>query len=195
MIYVIPLGNPGDAYVTTRHNVAWILTKKLCEDFVLPSPIMSAAYSGRVTTGAYENRPLTILFPETYMNHSGSAAIKLLRKDDISSLVVVHDELDIPLGTIKVSFDRGAAGHNGVASIIEKMGSRAFVRIRIGIAPLPQEDGTVPMVRGAATASFVLQSFTTKEHEVLMRDVYPLYKEVMHVLITEGLVAVMNRYN
>ncbi len=133
MELIVALGNPGKEYEHTRHNIAWSVLSELITTACLPSPHASSAFSGDVSVGNLHGKEVRILFPTTFMNNSGSAVKKALACEPAASLIVVHDEIDLPFGTVRIAEDRGAGGHNGVKSIIESLGSQNFIRIRIGI--------------------------------------------------------------
>src|SRR3989338_4001592 len=140
MILIVGLGNPGEKYEKTRHNVG----------------------SRVVTEMASLNLPNVILArPQTYMNESGKAVKKLIenRKLKIGNLIVIHDDIDIPLGEFKIQKGRGSAGHKGVESIIKELGTKNFWRVRIGVYP---ESGKPKQVD-----RFVLQNFTKAEEKIL----------------------------
>ncbi len=136
MHYIVGLGNPGEKYKNTRHNIGWTVLDYFIENEGLPGLVDSAKYAGSMSTGVVNGQEVTILYPNTFMNKSGSAVRKLVPKEEAEKLVVVYDDVDLPVGDIKVSVGRGAGGHNGVASIIESLGSKDFVRVRVGIAPV-----------------------------------------------------------
>lgn len=131
---VLGLGNPGIDYVGTRHNIGFMALDAFARSKGL-SWIAKNRYTALLSEWI-ENGTKRFLFkPETYMNRSGEALARFLKDHPISpdQILVVHDELDVPLGRVKAVFDRGPAGHNGVRSVIEHLGTSAFYRIRIGI--------------------------------------------------------------
>src|SRR5690606_4374873 len=133
MYYIVGLGNPGKEYEHTRHNVGFFLLEIFAQEAGLPSFHESNAQSGYVSQGVFEGEEVTLLMPTTFMNASGSAVAKLVPAGSSDKLVVVYDDIDLPVGELRVSFGRGDGGHNGVKSIIEKLGTKDFVRIRIGV--------------------------------------------------------------
>lgn len=144
MIYtIVPLGNPGNEYTYTRHNAARIVISLIEED------VMSVE-------GA------ELFVPDTFMNESGKAVAHYLKYHSDRELVVVYDDKDLPLGAIRISHDRGDGGHNGVKSIIEHLGTREFVRIRVGIAPI-KEDGKADAPHGEAVQGYVMGKFRDEE--------------------------------
>src|SRR3989338_1466699 len=172
MYLIIGLGNPGEQYEKTRHNVGFLVVDVLakqwqCDEWSFDkkssSLLADCVKPGFTQPGV--TQPVLLAKPQTFMNNSGKAVKSLIAKLGLAkaglakaglakakpSLVVVHDDIDLPLGTVKVSSNRGSAGHKGVESIIQTLGSKNFVRIRVGIQP---EKGKPEDVE-----DFVLQSF------------------------------------
>lgn len=195
MFYIVALGNPGDKYSDTRHNVGWRALDYCLEKFSLPNLIESSAYVGRVSVGMVSGHEVTVLYPSTFMNNSGSAVAKLVPKNEIEKLIVVHDDIDVPFGEIKIGKSRGAGGNNGVQSIIDKMGTKDFVRIRIGIAPKSFWTGeTKRPAGGGPLERFVLKSFSTTEQKKLP-EVFERVKRTLEIIVTEGVEKAMNQFN
>lgn len=140
MKLIVGLGNPGKEYDRTRHNAGFLaldaLHEKLAEEKINPWEL-SKKFNATIAGCTLNNDKIILAKPMTFVNDSGLSVQLLMHfyKMNAADLVVVHDDKDIPLGTFKIQTDRGAAGHNGVLSIIEHIGSQAFTRIRIGIAP------------------------------------------------------------
>lgn len=124
MFYIVALGNPGEKYKNTRHNVGWQATDFCLEAWGLPGLIESGAASGSLSGGLVSGNEVSVLYPSTFMNNSGSAVAKLVPKGETQKLIVVHDDIDLPFGEIKIGQGRGAGGNNGVASIIQKWNQR-----------------------------------------------------------------------
>ncbi len=195
MYYIVALGNPGEKYATTRHNVGW----QAADDFIaatgLPSLVASKALSGRVTEGLVASAEVKVLYPDTFMNNSGSAVAKLVSKTEIENLIVVHDDIDLPLGEIKLGKGRGAGGNNGVQSIIDKLGSKEFVRVRVGIAPKSFWTGKIKRPQGGGSLEkFVLKDFSGGEKKQL-KEIFTRVTEAIELLVSEGLAVAMNKYN
>ena len=198
MHYLVGLGNPGEKYANTRHNVGWIMLDHVCALLSLPSATPDKKFSGRVTAGRIAGEMVTVLYPDTFMNNSGTAVRKLVPHDAIKHLVVLYDDIDLPLGEVRVSFGRGSGGHNGLTSIIEKLGSKDFVRVRIGIGKTgfwPWEKGvTKRPAGGGALERYVLGNFTKKELDVIDKASVQIL-EVIATIVSKGHVAAMNLYN
>ncbi len=197
MHYIVGLGNPGEKYADTRHNVGFLMLEETITHYRLPAPHTSKQFSGNVSEGVVNEVEVICLFPDTFMNHSGTAVAKLVPKAAHEQLIVLYDDVDLPLGEVKVSYGRGDGGHNGIKSIIASLGTKDFVRVRIGIAQKtvwPWEKGEVRRPKGERMGNFVLASFTKKERQEL-EAVAPKVAEVISTLVLEGREAAMNRFN
>ena len=195
MHYIVGLGNPGEKYQNSRHNAGWIVLEDFVASTGLPALYDSSKYSGRVSEGVVDGEEVSVLLPDTYMNKSGSAVKKLVPKDAVSQLVVVYDDIDLPVGEIKVSFGKGAGGHNGVQSVIDAMGSKDFIRIRIGIAATSFWTGKTKRPKGGgAMTRRVLGPFTSSERSKI-DTASNTVAEALFAIIKEGYVAAMNQYN
>jgi len=135
------------------------------------------------------------VYPDTYMNKSGSAVAKAVKsKSALKKLVVIYDDLDLPLGSLKVSYNRGSGGHKGVESIARAQKSKEFIRIRIGVSPTTPS-GKLKKPKGEdAVEKFILSDFKKSEMDVL-KKVFKKVEETLETLSEEGLEAAMNRSN
>lgn len=175
MIYTfVPLGNPGEKYSRTRHNAARVVFNMIADDL-------------KNLSGC------EIFVPETYMNESGKAVSEYLRYHEGRELVVVYDDKDLPIGTFRISFDRGSGGHNGVKSIIDSLGSKDFIRIRIGISP-KDEEGKIVTPTGIETQDYVLGKISESEEEAL-RGIASNILGAIKTITEEGYQKAMERYN
>jgi PTH1 family peptidyl-tRNA hydrolase len=195
MKYIVALGNPGEKYKNTRHNIGFMAVDKFIDEFGLPKLIESKSSSGLVTEGTLNGEEVKILYPDTYMNNSGSAVVKLVNKNEIKNLIVVHDDIDLPIGEIKVGANRGAGGNNGVKSIIDKLGSKEFVRVRIGVAPKSFWTGkTKRPAGGGPLERFVLKPFGTIEKRELP-EIFTRTNQAIKIVLEEGIESAMNKIN
>jgi len=130
MRLIIGLGNPGIKYQGTRHNIGFMVVDKITADFNFKS-IFNAEISKKI----FRDQKIIIVKPQTFMNLSGDAVMPIMGfyKLSPSDLVVIHDDIDMEFGKIRVSLDQGHGGHNGVRSIIDSLGTSEFYRIRIGV--------------------------------------------------------------
>ena len=185
MFVVIALGNPGEKYTKTRHNVGWLLVEEITKD--LDCEYNKYANAEMVTTKIGDQEVLLVK-PQTFMNKSGETLAYLLKEHDLSSdrWCVVHDDIDLPLGTIKISHDRGDGGHNGLRSLIKAYGSKEFTRIRIGLSNDVGE--------GKVEKPNVLGVFAQNELEVLAKETKE-FSIMIETLAKEGKEKAMNMFN
>jgi PTH1 family peptidyl-tRNA hydrolase len=182
---VVGLGNPGKQYAANRHNVGFMvlsrMTEKLGESF---SRMESRALVAKVN---YQGTRLVLAKPQTYMNGSGSAVRSLLCFYKIPSqqLLVVYDDVDLPLETLRLRAEGGSGGQKGMQSIIEQLGSEAFPRLRVGIGRPPGR---------MEAADYVLQDFSRSEQELLTLTLNRSVDAIL-TFITDGLDKAMNLYN
>jgi PTH1 family peptidyl-tRNA hydrolase len=137
---------------------------------------------------------LEVFVPTTFMNESGRAVAEYLRYKEGRELVVMYDDKDLPLGTIRISHDRGDGGHNGVKSIIESLGTKEFIRIRIGIAPEDVDGKEVKAPHGEAVQGFVMGVFRAEEEEKL-REIAPRVLGALQAIVEVGFEKAMERFN
>lgn len=182
---LVGLGNPGRQYENTRHNVGFMamnrLAAKLGESF---TKLESRAL---ITKCTYQGQRLVLAKPQTYMNLSGRAVSSLLRyyKVPLANLLVAYDDVDLPLGALRIRPAGGSAGQKGMQSIVEQLGSEAFPRLRIGIGRPPGR---------MEAADYVLQDFKGVELEIL-NLVLDSASQAILTFISEGLDKAMNLYN
>ncbi|HEY7838366.1 MAG TPA: aminoacyl-tRNA hydrolase [Terriglobales bacterium] len=180
---VVGLGNPGAEYDWTPHNFGFLLVEELARRAGARLKTRECqALTGR---GRLGERPLWLAQPQTYMNLSGVAIRQLLSKQEVADLLVVCDELDLPLGTLRLK-ERGSAGsHNGLRSIVEALGTTEFVRLRLGIGPPHPVTDRV---------KFVLSPWGKAERELAL-EVVARAADAIEMVLAEGMGAAMTRYN
>ena len=176
MYIVVGLGNPGEEYVDTRHNTGRL---------ALAYAEKKEPLGRRPATG--EAKGVKFVHLETFMNKSGAGVAKVIKsKKAAEKLVVIYDDLDLALGTMKVSYNRGSGGHRGLESIIKALKTEAFIRIRIGISP-STPSGKLKKPQGEAKVEkAILSAFTPKEKEIL-KKVFKRVSETLEILAEEGL--------
>lgn len=162
MKMIIGLGNYGKKYNLTRHNVGFFVVEKIGEVFRFPAFTLQKQFNADISTGKMDGSPVLLVKPHTYMNASGEAvkALCTFYKLSPSDLCVIHDDLDLPIGTYRRATDSRAAGHNGVQNIIDQLHTQAFCRMRIGIRP---DDPATAADRDAR--AFVLEKCAPQEME------------------------------
>jgi len=185
-LLVVGLGNPGADYVGSRHNVGAEVVQRLAERHGgRLRRARGRALADEVRVGTHR---VALAFPQTFMNDSGAAVAPLCRRYDIEDwerLVVVHDELDLPVGRLKVKRGGGLAGHNGLKSIQAHLHSADFVRIRIGVGKPPgRMAGVDHVLRRPGRAERAALEVVVNEAA-----------DAVEMLIADGLTAAMNRFN
>jgi len=192
MKLIVGLGNPGRAYVNNRHNVGF----KCVDLFAREHGISLTRRRGlsKLGTGEIAGTKIVLAKPQTFMNLSGEAVSALVRRYKLSSkdILVIYDDLDLPLGKIRIREKGSSGGHNGLKSIISHVGTQDFPRIRVGIAP--PESGDSTSTSEVDAIEHVLSDFTEAEKTV-MREVYSKVAAVIECVLAEGIAAAMNKYN
>ncbi|KKQ86598.1 MAG: Peptidyl-tRNA hydrolase [Parcubacteria group bacterium GW2011_GWF2_38_8] len=175
MKLVVGLGNPGEKYENTRHN------------------------TGRIMVGLVENKlsdmKIKFLTPDNFMNNSGKAVAPLIKtKKDLKDLVIIYDDIDLPLGKMKISFNRSSGGHNGLGSVIKALKSEEFLRIRIGTSPATPS-GKIRKPKGEkAVLNFLLGEYKKSELDEL-KKLSKKVAEALEIIFTEGKGKAMSLFN
>jgi len=185
MKIIIGLGNPGRKYERTRHNAGFLAVDQIARDLRFSlSQEKYHAFIGKCRIG---DEDALVAKPQTFMNESGRSVGAVLRYTYAkpADLIVVHDELDLPLGTVRVKTGGGHGGHNGLRSIIEHIGTPDFIRIRVGVGrPAPGRDA----------ADYVLSPFTAEERQAADEAVVKA-ADAVKAVIRDGLTKAMNDCN
>ena len=193
MKLIVGLGNPGRAYTNNRHNVGFACLNYFARWVGIRFDNRESL--ARTGTGDVGDNKIVLARPQTFMNLSGRSVSRMVKKFNLSpdDLIVIHDEIDLPLDRIQIRGGLSSAGHKGVSSIINELGSQNFIRIRIGIGqPTLTSDATE--TSEADVATYVLSDFTPEERKIINKAI-PRASEAIYCLITEGLTAAMNKYN
>ena len=183
---IVGLGNPGREYRANRHNVGFMTLDRAVERHKLLG-FTKKQGKALITSGRIAEKPVVLAKPQTYMNLSGEAVGSLLRFYDIplEQLLVCYDDLDLPVGTLRLRPDGGSAGQNGVKSIIQHLGTEKFPRLRIGIGRPPGR---------MDAAAYVLQDFKGDAAEI-MDATLARAVDALECFLKEGIVAAMNKFN
>ena len=186
MKLIVGLGNPGIEYQFTPHNLGFVAIERIAQQCgVEVRNRQCRALTARAVIGS---EPVLLAKPETFMNLSGVSVSELIAQHELrpeSDLIVIYDELDLPLGMIRIRQRGSSAGHNGMESLIGALGTQEFLRIRLGIAPDRKiSDGV----------KYVLTPFRKKELKVV-DEVLDTAAEAVNVILKEGPAAAMNRFN
>ncbi len=179
------LGNPGPRYARTRHNLGFLVVAILSER--LQIPLGREKWEARWGQGRLGERRVILAQPQTYMNLSGRAVAPLLRYFQLppEALVVVHDDLDLPPGRLKLAWDGGAGGHKGVLSVAEALGTLDFYRVKVGIGRPPA---------GMPAEAYVLEPAAPAEWKGLT-EAAARAAQAVEVLVQEGLATAQNRFH
>jgi peptidyl-tRNA hydrolase, PTH1 family len=193
MKLIVGLGNPGKEYTSSRHNVGFMAANYFAKQHKIP--IESKKAHARTGEGEVGGEKVIIAKPFTFMNKSGNSVKELMRKYDLKpeDLIVVHDDMDLPLGKIRIRVGGSSAGHKGINSIIADIGTPEFTRIRVGIGhpEVPQEE------RGSGAPKvidYVLNGFSGEEKQ-LMNRVIDRVNEALDYIIKHGVQDAMTNFN
>ena len=193
MKLIVGLGNPGRDYANSLHNLGFMCVSH----FARMHSILFNKKQGnaRIGIGKVADSEVVVARPHTYMNKSGQAVKRLAKIFSISfdDLLIIHDDLDLPLGKIRIRAGGGSAGHKGVGSIITELGSQDFPRIRVGVGR-PAVPTHSTEVTDADIVTFLLCDFPPEEKQTITQ-VLPKVSEAVLCILTEGLTAAMNKYN
>ena len=181
MVIVIGLGNPGDRFKTTRHNAGFMAIDFFAQKNGFPDFALSKRYYALIS----EKEDMLLVKPQTFMNESGKS-VKAITKNTKGDLVVIHDDIDLPMGKLKISKDSGSGGHKGINSIIENLGTKDFIRFKMGICPATGKPDNVE--------SFVVEKFSLQEKEAL-NQVITRTNDALDYFLKNGLEKTMNEYN
>jgi len=180
MIIIVGLGNPGEQYKNTRHNVGFMAIDEFAEKNNFPQFKLEKKSNSLIS----EKDNILLVKPQTFMNNSGQAVATIRQNRNVKNLIVIHDDIDLPLGKIKIVKERGSAGHKGVESIIKSIGNNELIRIRIGIAPQNE----------VRAKEIVLKNFSPEEQEIINQTINKT-ASALNLFIEKGLEGVMNEYN
>lgn len=195
MMYIIGLGNPGLEYEKNRHNTGRILLEQIAKDLDFSDWKKNPKINALVSSGTIEDKKFSFVLPETFMNNSGVCVSKIIDEPKkTKDLVVVYDDLDLPFGKIKISYKKSSGGHNGLSSIIKKVRSEEFVRIRIGVS-FEDTNGNARKPKGEdAVLKFLLGDFKKEELQIL-RKISKNISEILYCISKEGREIAMTKYN
>ena len=192
MKLIVGLGNPGRGYANNRHNVGFVCLNH----FAKTQGIRFDKKQGkaRIGIGEVAGSKVVLARPQTYMNLSGQSVSRLIKKFNINldDLLIIHDDLDLPLGKIRIRYGSSSGGHKGIDSIISSLGNQDFSRLRVGIGRPTTED--FAETSEADIVAYVLSNFTSEEKQIVVQ-VIPRVSEAIYCLLSQGLVATMNKYN
>ncbi len=192
---IVGLGNPGEEYAKTRHNAG-----RMAVEFFAKEKNFSGWHTDKKTksttsSGMIDKNVVALLLPDTFMNKSGLAVAKLVKSPKLAErMIVVYDDLDLPLGAVKMSYDRGSGGHKGLESIMRSVKTKKFTRIRIGVSPSTAAGNLKKPEGKKVVNTFILAKFTSAQMEELNR----LFKKIsvaLETTVLHGHERAMNEFN
>ena len=202
MILIIGLGNPGLKFKNTRHNLGFRIVEEFAKKNNFPdfkfSRLRPPGFGGQakkinslISETNIDNQKIILAKPQTFMNESGQAVKLFTRtyKLEANNLIIVHDDIDLDLGKIKIVKNRGPAGHKGVQSIINALGTKDFIRVRIGIKPINNKQKTINKIE-----NFVLKKFN-KEEEKNLKGIIEKAVKAIEFFLKNGLEKTQSIYN
>jgi len=186
MYVIVGLGNPGNRYRFTRHNIGFMVLEKLARDFKID--LKQKSFDALWGKGKINGADVLLAMPQTYMNLSGTAVRQLVAffKADINNLIVFHDDLDLTFGNIRLKKGGGNAGHKGLASITENLGSSDFIRVRLGIGR-PSDKCRIE--------GYVLEPFNSDEELSLLPEIIQTAAEAGTEIVLSGLEKATAKYH
>lgn len=210
MYIIVGLGNPGEEYKDTRHNVGRIIvesfaknaekiaekrdTKKAAKQTGFEDFSFNKKYNAQVSVGEINGEKTMLILPETFMNKSGKALETLITSvKKAEKLVVVHDDLDLTIGRMKILFNRGSGGHKGLESIVRTIKTEAFMRLKVGICPTTPT-GKPKKPTGDKLLDFIVGPFKPAEMDEIKKMVKQA-SESLYVLVNDGREKAMSEFN
>lgn len=190
MYIVVGLGNIGEEYARTRHN-----TGRMATDFL--SQKISSGSAGHSRGGGFPQkiRGAKVLTPDTFMNHSGKFVARHIKsKKAAEKLIVIYDDLDLPIGKMKISYNRSSGGHRGLESIIKALKTEAFIRIRIGISPATPSGKLKKPMGEKNVEKHILGEFKKSEMDIL-KKVFKRVSDAVATISEHGLTQAMTEFN
>ena len=193
MKLIAGLGNPGRGYANIRHNLGFMCLNHFARTHnIRLDKKLGQAHTGK---GEVAGGEVVVARPQTYMNRSGQAVSRLVKRYKVvpEDVIIIHDDLDLAPGKIRIRQGGGSGGHKGINSIIAELGNRDFLRIRVGIGRPAGAEGSTEIAEDDII-SYVLSDFALDEKPIITR-VIPVVSDAILCLLTEGLTAAMNKYN
>ena len=185
MFLVVGLGNPGDEYSLSRHNIGFMVVDEVAKK--LGVRLKKKGFKGLYNEASLDQKKLIILKPHTFMNRSGTAVNEAVRYFNIliGDVIVVQDEIDLPIGNLLIKSGGGSAGHKGIESIVNSLGDKGFIRLRIGVGkPVNKPD----------VINYVLSKLQSHEREKISEIIRSAVEAIIEV-IENGVQSAMNKFN
>lgn len=190
-----PEGDPKEDYSETRHNTGRMFARWFAEANEFSEWKADKKLKALVSEGKIEREKVMVVLPDNFMNNSGkSLALLVTSKKQAEKLVVIYDDLDLPFGTFKISFNRGDGGHRGLESVIKSLKMREFVRVRIGISPSTPKGKTKKPLGEEKVLKFILGKYK-KEDIAVLKKLSKKINQALEMIITEGHEKAMGKWN
>jgi PTH1 family peptidyl-tRNA hydrolase len=191
MILIVGLGNPGLEYAKTRHNCGFTIADALVKDLNFDPFALKKNLKAELSEGIFNNVKVIVAKPITFMNLSGEAVVKIAKyyNIQINDIWLIHDDLDLPLGQIRIRKEGGPGTHNGMKSVTESLGSEHFPRLKIGI-----ESRGITSPGQQDTTSFVLSPFPKEEIDIWLKTIERTVSAIK-LCLKDGIVSAMNNFN
>jgi PTH1 family peptidyl-tRNA hydrolase len=192
---IIGLGNPGKEYELTRHNAGRMVLERIHATHAFSPWNKNGKPPMQTAVGTLAGEKVTLIAPDTFMNKSGAAAAHYIKnKKGAGNLIVVHDDLDLPLGSLKISYGRSSGGHNGVESIIKALKTNEFIRVRVGVSPHTPK-GVAKKPKGEEKVlKFLLGKFSANDLTELKKSMKRVIESI-ETIVSEGHQMGMNKFN
>jgi len=195
MNYIIGLGNPGDDYKNTRHNTGRIILELIAKANDFSDWEMSSKAKALMATGKIGKVKTTFILPDNFMNRSGASLPYFVKsKKDLNQMVVIYDDLDLPIGKMKISYKKSSGGHRGLESIIKAFKSEEFIRIRVGISPSTPSGKLKKPSGEQAVEKQILGKFKDSEIAAL-KKLSKKINEAIAMILEEGREKAMSLFN
>lgn len=189
------LGNPGADYERTRHNTGRVVLEYFAKKINARAWEENKKIRARIAEGKVGKEDVLLVEPEGFMNNSGKSIAPLIKsKKAASRLVVIYDDLDLPLGALKISFNRGSGGHRGLESVIKALKTRSFVRLRVGVSPATPSGKLKKPAGEKEVIDFILGTWKPKETEA-WKKILKKSAEALELIVTEGYEKAMGEMN
>jgi PTH1 family peptidyl-tRNA hydrolase len=196
MPYIIAgLGNPEEEYAGTRHNTGRIMIEQFRETFELPEWKEDKKLKVLVSKGKVGDESVTLLEPNNFMNNSGKQISSFVKsKKSAEKTIVIYDDIDLPLGVLRISYNRGTGGHNGLGSVAKYLKTKEFIRLRVGVSKMTAKGVAKKPAGEEAVLKFLLGNF--KKDELLeIKKITKRASEALRLIITEGYEKAMGEVN
>ena len=192
---IVGLGNPGEEYDSTRHNAGRMAVQYFAKQMKFGEFREDKKAKAHVVGGLVGKVAVALVLPDTFMNKSGSALLKFVKSAKAAErLVVVYDDLDLRLGSMKLSYDRGSGGHKGLESVMRALKTKKFTRIRIGVSPSTASGALRKPEGDKVVVNFILTKFRAHELEEL-KQIFKRASHALESIVTEGREKAMNEFN